>query len=320
MKFSGLAAAAAAAVLTVHPAQALEKVRVATTSLGLWDTSQPAFCQERGEFAKAGLDVEVSSTRGGSENVQAVVAGGLDIGFSPGIDAVIAAYAHGHKLKIVSSEGIGQDENFFYVPAASPIKTMADLNGKTVAFSRPGGATEAVLLDFKNEHKLDIKPKATGAMDATFTMVMTGQIDVGYAFPPSMLDQVAAGNIRVLFTGADVAKLKEVSGRVIIARGDYLKEHRDTVRKFLEVLDRCIDWSYAHPKDAAAMYGKMNKVSADVAEKGIAFYPREALRFGPLLSLDYIMQRATNAKFIDKPLSDAQVKDLVDIVYTTPKS
>ena len=122
-------------------AQTMEKVKVATTFLGLWDTSQPTFCKDRGEFSKASLDVDVISTRGGSENVQAVTAGGMDIGYSPGTNSVLAAYMQGAKLKIVSSEFVGQNDTYFYVPTDSPLKTIDDIKGKSVAYPRPGGAS-----------------------------------------------------------------------------------------------------------------------------------------------------------------------------------
>lgn len=171
----------------VH-AQAMEKVKVATTFLGLWDTSQPTFCKDRGEFSKAGLDVDVISTRGGSENVQAVTAGGMDIGYSPGTNSVLAAYMQGAKIKIISTEFIGQNDTYFYVRADSPLKTIDDIKGKSVAYPRPGGASEGVLLGLKAERHIDFNAVATGAMDATFTMVMTKQIDVGYSILPNQLD------------------------------------------------------------------------------------------------------------------------------------
>ena len=99
----------------VH-AQAMEKVKVATTFLGLWDTSQPTFCKDRGEFSKAGLDVEVTSTRGGSENVQAVTAGGMDIGYSPGTNSVLAAYVQGAKIKIISTRIYRAERYVFLCP------------------------------------------------------------------------------------------------------------------------------------------------------------------------------------------------------------
>lgn len=303
----------------VATAQPMEKVKVATTFLGLWDTSQPTFCKERGEFAKAGLDVEVVSTRGGSENVQAVVAGGMDIGYSPGTNAVLAAIAQGTKVKIISSEFLGQNDTFFYVPADSPIKSIADLPGKSVAFPRPGGAGEAILLALKAERKIDFKPVATGGMDATFTMTMTKQIDVGYSVPPSGLDQVQKGAIRVVFAGDDVQSLKALTGRVIIASDEFMKNHRTTAVKFMQVLDRCIDWAYANKAEAAKMYATLNKIDAGIAGKGLEFYKREALAFGPISKLDEVMKQAVDGKFIAKPFTTEEIKNAVDIVYTTKK-
>jgi NitT/TauT family transport system substrate-binding protein len=296
-----------------------EKVNVATTFLGLWDTSQPTFCKDRGEFAKAGLDVNVTSTRGGSENVQAVTAGGMDIGYSPGTNAVFAAYAHGANIKIISAEFKGQNDTFFYVPADSPIKSIDDLKGKSVAFPRPGGASEAILLALKKERNLDFKTVATGGMDATFTMTMTKQVDVGYAIPPYELDAVSKGQIRVLFAGDDVKSVKDLTDRVIVARDDFLAKHRPLAIKFMQVLDKCIDWAYAHPADASKMYAALNKVDAKTAEQGLKFYNRSTLDFGQIQGLQEVMQQAVDAKFIDKPLTAEQLHQLMDIVYVTPK-
>jgi NitT/TauT family transport system substrate-binding protein len=298
-------------------AQSMEKVKVATTFLGLWDTSQPTFCKDRGEFAKAGLDVEVTSTRGGSENVQAVTAGGMDIGFSPGTNAVLAAYGQGAKIKIISAEFMGQNDTFFYVPADSPIKTIDDIKGKSVAFPRPGGAGEAILLALKEERKIDFKPVATGGMDATFTMTMTKQVDVGYSVPPSVLSNVDKGEVRVVFSGDDVQSQKNLTGRVIIASADFIKNRRPVAVKFMEVLDKCIDWAYANKAESAKMFGSLAKIDANIAEKALAFYKREALAFGPIKGLDNVMKQAVDGKFIEKVLTADQQKELFDIVYSS---
>jgi NitT/TauT family transport system substrate-binding protein len=314
------ATVAAAAIFSV-PAQAqpLEKIKVATTFLGLWDTSQPTFCKDRGEFRKAGLDVDVTSTRGGSENVQGVTAGGLDIGYSPGTNAVLAAFGQGGKIKIISAEFMGQNDSFWYVPADSPIKTIDDLKGKTVAFPRPGGAGEAILLELNAKRKLDLHMVATGGMDATFTMVMTRQIDAGYSVPPSGLDAVEKGQIRVIFSGDDVESLKNLTGRVIIASSDFVKNRRPAAVKFLQVLDQCINWAYANKSESANLYASLNKIEPRIAEKALEFYKRQTLAFGPISGMDEVMKQAIDGKFIDKPLTQDQLKELVDILYTTPK-
>jgi len=300
-------------------AQTMEKVKVATTFLGLWDTSQPTFCKDRGEFSKASLDVDVISTRGGSENVQAVTAGGMDIGYSPGTNSVLAAYMQRAKLKIVSSEFVGQNDTYFYVPTDSPLKTIDDIKGKSVAYPRPGGASEGILLGLKAERHIDFKAVATGAMDATFTMVMTKQIDVGYSILPNQLASVAKGDIRVLFSGDDVKSQRDISGRAIIASADFVKNRGSTLAKFMRVLDGCIDWAYAHQDESSKMYAALNKVDAPTAAKALAFYKRSTLAFGPMIGWDEVVKQSLDAKFISAPPTPDQVKDLVDIVYTTGK-
>jgi NitT/TauT family transport system substrate-binding protein len=320
LRYSFLAALAVATIWQspVH-AQAMEKVKVATTFLGLWDTSQPTFCKDRGEFSKAGLDVEVTSTRGGSENVQAVTAGGMDIGYSPGTNSVLAAYMQGARIKIISSEFLGQNDTYFYVRADSPLKTVDDIKGKSVAYPRPGGSSEGVLLGLKAERQIDFKAVATGAMDATFTLVMTNQIDVGYSILPNQLDSVAKGDIRVLFSGDEVKKQRDISARTIIASADFVKNRRATLEKFMRVLDGCIDWAYAHEAESSKMYAALNKIDAPTAAKALAFYKRSTLAFGPMLGWDDVIKQSLDAKFISTPPTPDQVKDLVDIVYTTRK-
>src|SRR5689334_8330994 len=86
-------------ILSFQPAHAAEKIKVAAAFGTIWTAAQPSFCKARGEFAKADLDVEVVTTRGGSETVQAVVAGGADIGYGPGANAVTAAITRGSSIK-----------------------------------------------------------------------------------------------------------------------------------------------------------------------------------------------------------------------------
>ena len=300
-------------------AQAMEKVKVATSFLGLWDTSQPTFCKERGEFEKAGLDVEVISTRGGSETVQALTAGGMDIGYSPAVNSVVAAYVGGAKIKIISGEFKGQNDTYFYVPTDSPLKTINDIKGKTVAYPRPGGASEALLLSLKHDTGLDFKMVATGGLDATFTQTMTKQVDVGYSFPPYILNKVVSGEIRVLFSGDAVKSQRDLTQRTIIATSNMIAERRPVVKKFLEILNGCIDWAYAHPDDAAKMYATINKIDLPVAKKGMEFYKRDTLALGPMSGFDTMVQQAVETKVLSKPLTAEQKKDLVDIVYDPKK-
>jgi NitT/TauT family transport system substrate-binding protein len=303
-----------AAATSIAQAQTMEKVKVSASFVGLWDTSQPTFCEDRGEFEKAGLDVEITSSRGGSETVQAVVAGGNDIGYSPGISAVLAAYLQGAEIKVVSSEFVGQNDSFFYVKADSPIKTVDDLAGKTVAFPRPGGDTDSVLAGLKAERNIDFTAVATGGLDATRTMTMTGQVDVGYSFPPYQLDAVNKGETRILFSGEIVESTKNVTGRVNIASKDFVEKRGDVAKKFFSVLKDCIAWTYDNLEESAKMYADLNKISIEEAKLGMQFYNEEQLALAPVKGLEFAMKRAVDAGFIKEPLTKEQQDDLFHIL------
>ena len=122
-----------------------------------------------------------------------------------------------------------------------------------------------------------------------------------------------------LFTSEDIESQRNLTGRVNIANADFLKNKRATAIKFFEVLDKCIDWAYANLDEASKMYAALNKISARIAEKGIGFYKREHLAFGPLQGLQTTIDQAIRDKFIEKPLSQQQLDDLIDVIYTTKR-
>jgi NitT/TauT family transport system substrate-binding protein len=295
-------------------ASAADKVKVAAAFGTIWTSAQPAFCKDRGEFAKADLDVEIFTTRGGSETVQAVITGGTDIGYGPGINAVIAAYMQGANIKIVAGYFKGQNDSFFYVPVDSPIKSIDDISNISVAFSRPGSVSEQILLALKSERHLNFTTVSAGGLDTTFTMTMTKQVDVGYSIPPAVLEAVEKGQVRVVFTGDAVPSLRNITSRVTITRDDFISTRRSIATKFMQVLNSCIDWMYANPPQAAKMFAALNNVSESIATRAISFYPREAMVFAPIAGFEQSIQDALDNKFIDKKPTEKQIKSMIDLI------
>lgn len=310
-----ITAVSSALLIDTALAQPLEKVRVAVSFLGLWTSSQPTFCRDRGEFRKAGLDVEVLSTRGGSENVQAVVTGAADIGYGVGIASVFAAAMRGARIKIISSNYTGQSDSFFYVRADSPIKSIADIQGKTIAYTRPGAASEALLRALKTEKKIDFKTVSGGAMDAIYAMTMTRQIDIGYSVPPYGIDALKKGEIRPVFDGDVVMSQRDVASRINIANADFVKDRRDVGTRFLKTLNQCISWMWTNKAEAAKIYAALNKIDDDVASRSLVFYSQSAMALAPLRGFDAAIKQAIEDKFIDKAPSEEQIKNLVDLLY-----
>ena len=296
----------------------MEKLKVAISFAGLWTSSRPIFCKDRGKFSEAGLDVDVVATRGGSENVQAVITRAVDIGYGAGLSAVLAAQMQSADVKIIGSGFIGNSDSFFYVPADSPIKTIADLKGKSIAYSRPGSVSEVVLRDLSTEKRIEFKMVSGGALDAIFTMTMTRQIDVGYSVPPTAVDALRKGEIRMVFDGNANESQRDVVNRVAIANGNFVKNRRAVGAKFLTVLQDCIDWMYANRDEAMKMYAKLNHVDADIAARSLAFYPPDKMELSKLTGFSAAIKQAVTDKFIAREPTEAELKTFVDLLYTGP--
>ena len=97
--------------------------------------------------------------------------------------------------RIISAEMTGANELFWWVKADSPIKTLKDADGKTIAFSSPGSSSNLILLTLLKQMGSKAKPVPTGGVPGTYTQTMTGQIDIGWSVVPFALKDIycAAG-------------------------------------------------------------------------------------------------------------------------------
>lgn len=313
------ALAALAAALSTGQASAAEKVKVAIGQLGLWDTLPTVFAKENGYFKDAGLDVEYHKTRGGAETVQLVVLGEMNFGLTTGILGAISAYAKGGPLRIVSSEMIGVPDLYWYVRADSKLKTVKDINGAKIGYSRPGSGTNLTLLTLASMMHLTPELVSTGGIAGSRTQLMSHQIDAAWSVPPFGLDLVQAGKARILFKGDIVTPLASLTVRVNTANAAWLAKNRDTARKFMQAYDKAADWMFGAGKaEATKRFAKMNKLPLKRAEAAVDFYKRENLGLR-VKGLDRSIELAQEYKRISKPLTAAQKAELVDLVYDPGK-
>src|ERR1700719_1544065 len=227
------------------PAYGREKVRVAVPQRGLWDTGVAELGQRAGIFKRYGLELEVLFTSGGAESQQAVIGGSMDIATGVGVSGAIGAYPKGAPLRLIGSEMIGAPDLFWYVPANSPLKAIADVNGKTVGFSVAGSSSHAGLLELVRQNNLDVKAISTGGMPATFTQTMTGQIDVGWASAPFGIDALEDSKIRLMARGVDVTALQGRTTRVNVTKLDMLAKSGGTLQRFMQAYRDTVDWMYS---------------------------------------------------------------------------
>ena len=132
---------------------------------GNWATSVAEIGQRAGIFKKHGLALELLYTQGSGETQQAVIAGSVDIGIAPGTMGAMSAFAKGAPVRIIGAETTGASDIYWYVKANSPITSLKDFDGKTVAYSTTGSSTHMVVSAFMKELGLKLKPIATGRAD-----------------------------------------------------------------------------------------------------------------------------------------------------------
>ena len=306
------AALALATLLCASAANAADKLKLAIGQRGIWHGAPADLGMRAGIFQKHGLELEILYTDGAGQTMQAVIAGSADIGVSVGTLGVLGAYAKGAPIRIIGSESIGEDA-YWVVRQDSPVKSMADMSGRTIAFSTIGSSTHANVLALIDHYKVDAKPVATGGGPATHTMVMTGQVDAGWSAPPLGLEALRKGEVREIVRAAELPLVKGHTVRTIIANKDSLESKRAVYTRFMRAYRETIDWMYAGD-EALKIYAPFAGISLDDARRILEeFDPKEMLIPDRVVGLRDLMPDAIRFKFIAQPLTDAQLQELVQI-------
>jgi len=295
-----------------------EKLKVAVPQKGFWDSSWIEFGEAAGFFKEAGLEIEVFYTEGGAQTVATVVSGSVDIAMSNGILGAIRTYVNGGDAtpyRIISAEMTGANELFWWVKADSPIKSLKDADGKTIAFSSPGSSSNLILLTLLRQAGSKAKPTPTGGVPGTYTQTMTGQIDIGWSVVPFALKDVNEGKVRIIARAREATDLKNQTIRANLANVESLKTKRASIVKFMQVINKSIDWAYSNPK-AIDIFAQNMKVSRDIAKKAVdEFYPKSAMQTGEIRDLERSLKDALDFKFLSSPKTPKDIAGLIDIVY-----
>lgn len=240
----------------------LTKVRVGILPTGSFSTTYIA--QKKGFFEKHGLAVELIYFQGGSQVIQAMLAGELPLTVTAGPEGVVAKL-QGADILLLSTNNPTMHFTLFVSPE---IKKPADLRGKKAGVSRFGSSTEfGIRYIFKS----------LGLSERDVTIVQIGE-------NPSRLAALKANAIQasvfsvpytvVVKTAtfvpmADAYKLGlkfHASG--IATTGTFMREHRSIVEQFFRGFLEGVHYAKTHRDDSVRLIKEFLRLTDnDAAEE-----------------------------------------------------
>ena len=276
---------------------------------------------ESGNLSRSGIQGSGLSDRGrqrssgrrGWRSDSSVASGSSDVGIGVGTVGVLRAYGKGAPLRVIGASTTGT-ANYWYVQAASVIKAVKDINGKTIAYWTSNVASKYDVFDLIKQYRLNkARPVAISGPAATFNQVMSGHVDVGWAEAPFGVDAVEQGKTRVVARASEVPAIRRDTVRVLITNDDTLQKRKDVLARFMQAYRETVDWMYS---DAAALtrYAELAGVSEGIAKRlRDEFFTKDMLAPDKVVGLDAIMKDAITSRYIPTPLSKAQIAELIQI-------
>jgi NitT/TauT family transport system substrate-binding protein len=268
-----LAAGAAAVTVTGFPriarAQTLQKIRAA----GVFSDpfGQPWFAKESGIFARAGFDLDVTPLANAGAVAAAIGGGSLELGVGDLVSGINAINA-GVGILLVAGSAMwisGPNPNVFIaVLKDSPIKSVKDLGGKTIAVPTLVGLTTASVRAWlqQNGVSLDGVKLVEFPAPGLVAALQKGTLDAGLTSEPFITP--AKDVIRDVGHPYDAIS-KEFCLSVWYANKAWVEADRPRARKAVDAIYETARWANSHHAETFAILVRDGKLDGDKL-KGMA--------------------------------------------------
>ncbi|UCC69143.1 MAG: ABC transporter substrate-binding protein [Armatimonadota bacterium] len=254
---------------------------------------------EKQLFAEEGLAVKTFVFSSGPACSEALLTASADIGTMGDTTAVIAAARS--PVKIVASHGGGEHRHRIIVAADSPVRSPADLVGRSIAVKK-GTSTYGGLLAWADSLHLDLsKVKVTDMRPQDMAdALLSGAIDAIVASEPtpSLVEERGGREL------ATLGGLGNTYPILLVARDEFLANHKDAATRFMRAMDRAAAFIADNPEEAAAIVARKTGLSQATAERAMTHhYYGLQLDDTTMASLQKIADFLVAQKTLDSPPS-----------------
>lgn len=256
------------ASLAITPVQAQEKpaeIRIGTQKGGFFPAVRQRQTVEEA-FKPLGIQIKWVDFQFGPPLLEAINVGAVDFGFV-GDSPPIFAQAGGAKIKYVAAVKSDGNTQAIIVPKDSPIKTVADLKGKRVAFGKGSSAHNllVVALEKSGLSWSDVTPAPLAPADATAAF-LKGAVDAWSIWDPYLALAELKENARVIVFDKDVHK----PNAFYIAGSDFVDKHPALVAKLNAVFASEGKWADSHHAEVAKAQAEATGVDIEAVKRFVA--------------------------------------------------
>ncbi len=265
---------AAAAVSRQASAQAgVKEIRIGYQKNGVLVIARQQATLEK-HFAPQGVGVTWVEFSSGPPMLEAMNVGSVDYG-AVGDSPPVFAQSAGANIVYAAGQPITNGQGIL-VQAASPIRTIADLRGKRVGFTKGSSAHNIVVqtLEKAGLGYGDITPVYLTPPDAGPAFA-NGSIDAWAIWDPYFAIGETKQNGRILVNASEITK----TNSFYIANRDFAKNHGATLQQIIDVTSSTAKWAETHRDEVAKSLSAVTGIPLDIQ---IVAANRSSFAVGPV--------------------------------------
>ena len=210
-------------------------------------------------FKPQGIDVKWVEFSSGPPMMEAMNVGSIDYG-AVGDSPPVFAQAAGAAIVYAAGQPITNGQGIL-VPQNSAIRSIADLRGKRIGFTKGSSAHNIVVqtLEKAGLTYADITPVYLTPPDAGPAFA-NGSIDAWSIWDPYFAIGETKQNGRVLVNASDITK----SNGFYIANREFARNHGPVLQQIIDVTTSAAKWAEAHREEVARSLSAITGIPLDI--------------------------------------------------------
>ena len=258
------------------------------------------------EFSKDNTKIVYSDITAGPKMTEAMAAGSLDFANALGGSSAILAASNGVDLKIIGIYSRAP-KSFTIMAKDANIKTVADLKGKKIVGPK-GTILHQLLLAAAEKANLKAEDVNLVNMDinAGVSAMLAGSADAALVAGPSVT-QAEKNGAHVVTTGEGL-----LDATIVIAvRGDFLKNHPDLVKRYLDVHQKSLDFMKNNLEETYKITAAETQLTVDQVKAMYSLYD-----FNPKVTAKDITELEKTQDFLIKNNMMTKKVDIKSLIST----